>query len=85
MMFADDRVLIEDNPEKFNNMLEEWRVALYEMELMISRNKTEYEFGERGQEVIAMSKDVIYLFIYTELILWFVWDTTILGDQIIVL
>jgi len=42
MMFADDIVLIGENLEVVNNRLNEWRLALEEKGLRISRNKTEY-------------------------------------------
>lgn len=61
-MFADDIVLIGENLEDVNNRLDEWRLALEEKSLRISRNKIEYidyEFGENDQEVEAIKRSMI--------------------------
>jgi len=54
MLFADDIVLVRENLEDVNNWLNEWRLALEEKRLRISRNKTEYieyKFGGKDQDI----------------------------------
>ncbi|XP_076932153.1 uncharacterized protein LOC143597557 [Bidens hawaiensis] len=42
MLFADDIVLVAETKQSLNERLEEWRVALEDKGLRISRSKTEY-------------------------------------------
>ena len=42
MLFADDIVLVAESKQSLNARLEEWRVALEDKGLRISRSKTEY-------------------------------------------
>ncbi|XP_076920734.1 uncharacterized protein LOC143581941 [Bidens hawaiensis] len=44
MLFADDIVLVAETKQSLNERLEEWRVALEDKGLRISRSKTEYLF-----------------------------------------
>ncbi|KAI5717346.1 hypothetical protein M8J77_004248 [Diaphorina citri] len=44
LMFADDIALISDDVEKLQNSLNDWKIALEENGLKISRKKTEYMF-----------------------------------------
>ncbi|KAI5722660.1 hypothetical protein M8J76_011661 [Diaphorina citri] len=44
LMFADDIALISDDVEKLQNSLNDWKIALEDNGLKISRKKTEYMF-----------------------------------------
>jgi len=43
--------LVGKNLEEVNNRLNEWRLALEGKGFRICRNKTEYDFGGKDQEV----------------------------------
>ncbi|XP_076921109.1 uncharacterized protein LOC143582426 [Bidens hawaiensis] len=65
MIFADDIVLVAETIHKLNARLEEWRAALEDKELRISRSKTEYlhcDFsgpGDDGDSQITIGGQVV--------------------------
>ncbi|GJR06286.1 retrovirus-related pol polyprotein LINE-1 [Tanacetum coccineum] len=58
MIFADDIVLVSESTEGLNNRLENWREALEENGLRVSREKTEYLRCDFGNGEIAHNEEV---------------------------
>ncbi|GJZ04251.1 phosphoenolpyruvate/phosphate translocator 2 isoform 2 [Tanacetum coccineum] len=58
MIFVDDIVLVSESTEGLNNRLENWREALEENGLRVSREKTEYLRCDFGNGEIAHNEEV---------------------------